>query len=67
MEGAALPLPPALARMADPAPLLQATGLSKSYGPVVALKSATLEVVPGEVHAVAVDGGADQAGAGGCL
>jgi ribose transport system ATP-binding protein len=52
VEGAGLPLPPALARMADPAPLLQATGLSKSYGPVVALKSAALEVVPGEVHAL---------------
>jgi len=32
--------------------LLEATGVSKSYGAVVALKSASLAVRPGEVHAL---------------
>ncbi len=32
--------------------LLEATGISKSYGAVVALKNATLAVSPGEVHAL---------------
>src|SRR5437763_9060417 len=32
--------------------LLEATGVSKSYGAVVALKSASLAVQPGEVHAL---------------
>jgi ribose transport system ATP-binding protein len=32
--------------------LLEATGVSKSYGAVVALKSASLAVLPGEVHAL---------------
>jgi ribose transport system ATP-binding protein len=32
--------------------LLEATGISKSYGAVVALKSASLAVRPGEVHAL---------------
>jgi len=32
--------------------LLEATGISKSYGAVVALKSASLAVHPGEVHAL---------------
>lgn len=32
--------------------LLQATGVAKSYGAVVALRSASLEVRPGEVHAL---------------
>ena len=32
--------------------LLEATGISKTYGAVVALKSASLAVRPGEVHAL---------------
>ena len=32
--------------------LLEATGVSKTYGAVVALKSASLAVRPGEVHAL---------------
>ena len=33
-------------------PLLEATGVSKTYGAVIALKSASLAVRPGEVHAL---------------
>src|SRR5215213_1011814 len=33
-------------------PLMQAHDLAKSYGPVVALRSADLVVEPGEVHAL---------------
>ena len=33
-------------------PLMQARDLAKSYGPVVALRSADLVVEPGEVHAL---------------
>ena len=33
-------------------PLMQAADLAKSYGPVVALRSADLVVEPGEVHAL---------------
>ena len=32
--------------------LLEATGISKTYGAVIALKSASLAVRPGEVHAL---------------
>jgi len=32
--------------------LLEATGVTKTYGAVVALKSASLAVRPGEVHAL---------------
>ena len=32
--------------------LLEATGVSKTYGAVVALKAASLAVRPGEVHAL---------------
>ena len=32
--------------------LLEATGVAKAYGAVVALKSASLAVRPGEVHAL---------------
>ena len=38
--------------MSSPAPLLDARGLAKSYGPVRALRSADLTVLPGEVHAL---------------
>src|SRR3990170_4488087 len=35
--------------------LLEATGISKTYGAVVALKSASLAVRPGEVHVLMLD------------
>jgi len=38
--------------MTGSTPLLDVRGLAKSYGPVVALRSADLQVVPGEVHAL---------------
>ena len=38
--------------MTDTPALLEARGLAKSYGPVQALRSADLVVVPGEVHAL---------------
>jgi ribose transport system ATP-binding protein len=36
----------------EAAPLLEARGVAKHYGPVVALRSADLSVAPGEVHAL---------------
>src|SRR4030088_2639308 len=38
--------------------LLEATGVSKTYGSVIALKSASLAVRPGEVHALMGEDGA---------
>src|SRR4249920_3430728 len=38
--------------MIDTVPLLEARDLSKSYGAVVALRSASVEIVAGEVHAL---------------
>jgi len=38
--------------MTDTAPLLDARGLAKSYGPVQALRAANLAVMSGEVHAL---------------
>ncbi len=38
--------------MTDTVPLLEARDLSKSYGAVVALRSASVEIVAGEVHAL---------------
>src|SRR5918911_3784459 len=38
--------------MSDRPRLLEARDLAKSYGPVVALRSADLDVEPGEVHAL---------------
>jgi ribose transport system ATP-binding protein len=35
-----------------PEPLLEASGISKTYGAVVALRSASLAVRPGEIHAL---------------
>ena len=32
--------------------LLEISSIAKSYGPVVALKNASLEVQPGEIHAL---------------
>jgi ribose transport system ATP-binding protein len=43
---------------ADPTPLLEARGVAKHYGPVVALRSANLSIVPGEVHALLGPNGA---------
>src|SRR3569833_3926258 len=49
-------LPPALAwvgeDMADAPPLVSIRGVAKYFGSVVALRSADLEVRPGEVHAL---------------
>lgn len=39
-------------RMSDSPPLLRASGIAKAFGPVVALRSADLEVRAGEVHAL---------------
>jgi ABC-type sugar transport system ATPase subunit len=39
-------------------PLLQATGIQKRFGSVVALRDASLELVGGEVHAIVGDNGA---------
>ena len=38
--------------LAEPAPLLEASGLAKRFGPVVALRSADLRVRGGEIHAL---------------
>ena len=43
--------------MSEP-PLLQATGIQKHFGSVVALRDANLELVAGEVHALVGDNGA---------
>src|SRR3984885_1993702 len=48
-------IPPALfwtERMNDPPPLLSLRGVAKSFGAVKALRSADLEIRPGEVHAL---------------
>lgn len=39
-------------------PLLVATGITKAYGGVVALRGADLEVLPGEIHALLGENGA---------
>src|SRR5919112_3801206 len=44
--------------MAERAPLLRATDITKSYAGVQALKSASLEVRAGEVHALVGENGA---------
>ena len=33
-------------------PILKISHLSKSYGPVIALRDANFEVLPGEIHAL---------------
>ncbi len=38
--------------MTDQSPLLETRAIAKSYGPVVALRSVDLTVMPGEVHAL---------------
>src|SRR3954471_1416953 len=49
-RGGSFPRAPGAAPSAMP--LLEVRNLAKSYGPVVALKSADLVVEPGEVHAL---------------
>lgn len=41
-----------------PAPVLALTGVSKSFGAVRALRDVSLELFPGEVHALAGENGA---------
>lgn len=48
-------------------PILQATNLEKSYGRVIALNSASLELYPGEVLAVVGDNGAGKSSLIKCL
>lgn len=48
-------------------PLLEARGVAKHYGPVVALRSADLEVSPGEVHALLGANGAGKSTLVKCL
>ncbi len=38
--------------LTDTSPLLETRAIAKSYGPVVALRSVDLTVMPGEVHAL---------------
>jgi len=52
------PASPATTQQTTPAPVLQARGLVKRYGQVVALDGADLELMPGEVLAVIGDNGA---------
>jgi ribose transport system ATP-binding protein len=48
-------------------PLLEARGVAKHYGPVVALRSADLSVAPGEVHALLGANGAGKSTLVKCL
>jgi ribose transport system ATP-binding protein len=48
-------------------PLLEARGVAKQYGPVVALRSADLSVAPGEVHALLGANGAGKSTLVKCL
>ena len=41
-----------------PAPLLSLRGAAKTFGPVVALADGTIELLPGEIHALVGDNGA---------
>jgi len=51
----------------EAAPLLEARGVAKHYGPVVALRSADLSVAPGEVHALLGANGAGKSTLVKCL
>jgi ribose transport system ATP-binding protein len=51
----------------EAAPLLEARGVAKHYGPVAALRSADLSVTPGEVHALLGANGAGKSTLVKCL
>jgi ribose transport system ATP-binding protein len=51
----------------EAAPLLEARGVAKQYGPVAALRSADLSVAPGEVHALLGANGAGKSTLVKCL
>ncbi len=44
--------------VSDRTPVLRLEAVTKSYGPVVALADVTLDIVPGEVHAIVGENGA---------
>ena len=44
--------------MSTSSPILALAGVSKSFGPVVALKDASFDVLPGEIHAIVGENGA---------
>jgi ribose transport system ATP-binding protein len=68
MEGAAYrPLRVLGAMTNEAAPLLEASGVAKHYGPVAALRSANLSVAPGEVHALLGANGAGKSTLVKCL
>lgn len=50
--------PGGTAQSPDPAPLLALSGIEKSFGPVRALSSVTLDIPPGQVTALVGDNGA---------
>ena len=55
----ALPISgPFASRTADPATAMRAEGLGKAYGPITVLSDVTLDIRPGEVHAVIGENGA---------
>jgi ABC-type sugar transport system ATPase subunit len=47
-----------MANSPSPTPAIRLTDISKSFGPVRANRDATLEVMPGEIHALVGENGA---------